>query len=285
MFSNDFEQENIPIDFNIYWEEVFNSKIDNEEFKDHNSEIDLSIYSQKNTFSNNGISHDQNHSEINKINGISTEITNYDEKLFLNNSNKAIKKLLNKKNKVSNKYFFSDNYIRKNSKDLIIGNIIDFINNQIKNIYKNIGHGWCTKQFLPLNKDRKSNNSAEFNKKFLNKTLREIFNEEISQKYTHYSKDHNKKLVEFLTNDINESSEYFKRLFNLNFSECLEYFNGKNKNIEELKGMNTFEKIKIKLEEKVENKDYLFYLNHYITNFIDIVNSKRERTPKKIRNK
>ena len=81
-----------------------------------------------------------------------------------------------------------------------------------------------------------------------------------------------------MTDEKTGNCEYFRRLFNLKFSESLAHFNG-SRYIEELEGMNTFAKIKDDLNE---DQEFLDELEHYITNFEEIINSKKERTSKKI---
>ena len=127
-----------------------------------------------------------------------------------------------------------------------------------------------------MNQEQKSNGNSIFNKNLINKSLKEILSENISPKFTNYSPEHNKNLI-YLLIDENKTgnAEYFKRLFNLKFSECLKHFNG-SKNFEELEGMNTFDSLKGQNRKK-EGHDYLQKLNCYITNFEKIILNKRER--------
>ena len=188
------------------------------------------------------------------------------------------KHILNKKR---NK--FSNSNLMRRCKKLLLDNLINFINGKLKIIYKNnFGQGRFIKQFLSLNQEQKSTGNVKFNKNFLYKSLREIFGENISPRITNYSPEHNKNLIEFLVDEKNENNEYFKRLFNMKFSECLAHFNG-TKIFKELEGMNTFAKIEKDLEEE-EDKDYIVTLNYYITNFESLTNIKKERNRKKKKN-
>ena len=185
------------------------------------------------------------------------------------------KHILNKKR---NK--FSNSNLMRRCKKLLLDNLINFINGKLKIIYKNnFGQGRFIKQLLSLNQEQKSTGNVKFNKNFLYKSLREIFGENISPRITNYSPEHNKNLIEFLVDEKNENNEYFKRLFNMKFSECLAHFNG-TKIFKELEGMNTFAKIEKDLEEE-EDKDYIVTLNYYITNFESLTNIKKERNRKK----
>ena len=186
------------------------------------------------------------------------------------------KHILNKKR---NK--FSNSNLMRRCKKLLLDNLINFINDKLKIIYKNnFGQGRFIKQLLSLNQEQKSTGNVKFNKNFLYKSLREIFGENISPRITNYSPEHNKNLIEFLVDEKNENNEYFKRLFNMKFSECLAHFNG-TKIFKELEGMNTFAKIEKDLEEEEEDKDYIVTLNYYITNFESLTNIKKERNRKK----
>ena len=173
---------------------------------------------------------------------------------------------------------FTDHNLKRKVKELLFKYLFDFINNKIKLVYNNnIGKGIFRKELLNLNKEAKSSNKVKYNKDLLGKSLKEIFIEKISPKYSCYPEDHNKYVIETLTKGENENNEYFKRLFNLKISDCLAYFNG-SKDFEELKGMKTFEMIKDELQE---SEEYIRELKYYIFNFVNIINNKRERTSTK----
>ena len=217
--------------------------------------------------------------ENNIQNEITAKSTNFEEKL--NSSLKQKNELLRKKRTYSKiNIFANDNLIRK-CKKLLFENLFNFINYIIYiSIKKNIGHRRFIKKLLPLNQEQKSNGDAKFNKNLINKSLKEILSENISPKFKNYSPDHNKNLVDLLTDENKtENAEYFKRLFSLKFSECLKHFNG-SKNFKELEGMNTFDSLKSRIRKK-EGDDYLHNLNYYISNFEEQVNNKRERKTKK----
>lgn len=218
-----------------------------------------------------------------KIKEISTNCQKQ-EKLESFNDNSLLlgKKKLRKKRTYSPKNKFTDDNLKRKVKKLLFKYLFDFINDKIKLVYNNnIGKGIFRKELLNLNKEAKSSNKVKYYKDLLGKSLKEIFREKISPKYSNYPLDHNKYLIEKLTKGENENNEYFKRLFNLTISDCLAYFNG-SKDFEELKGMKTFEMIKDELQE---SEDYIKELKYYVFNFINIINNKRERTSKKSKNK
>ena len=200
-------------------------------------------------------------------NEITEKSTNFEEKSKeLNNSSlNQEEKFLRKKRNNSKPIIFSNvNFIRR-CKQLLFENLFNFINYIIYiSFKKNIGQGRFIKKLLFLNKEQKSNGDAKFNKNLINKSLKEILSENISPKFTNYSPDHNKNLVDLLTDENKtENAEYFKRLFSL-----------------KLEGMNTFDSLKSRIR-KNEGDDYLLNLNFYISNFEKQINNKRERKTKK----
>ena len=216
-------------------------------------------------------------------NEITAKSTNFEEKSKeLNNSSlNQEDKLLRKKRNNSKPIIFSNEKFIRRCKKLLFENLFNFINYIIYiSFKKNIGQGRFIKKLLPLNQEQKSNGDAKFNKNLINKSLKEILSENISPKFKNYSPDHNKNLVDLLTDENKtENAEYFKRLFSLKFSECLKHFNG-SKNFKELEGMNTFDSLKSRIR-KNEGDDYLLNLNFYISNFEKQINNKRERKTKK----
>ena len=155
-----------------------------------------------------------------------------------------------------------------------------FLNMKIKELFNNnIGHNVLKKELLTLNKIPKFESSIEYNKLLLNKTIKEIFSENISSKFTNYQKDFNKKLIEKLINEegCKENREYFKVVFNFTFLDCLKHFN-KTKEIKELDGMDSINDV---LEEFNDDKEYKNILYYNISNFDKIINNKRARNSKK----
>ena len=172
---------------------------------------------------------------------------------------------------------FCDDNLRKKCKHLVLDTALNFINGKIKEIFNgDIGEGAFIKKLLILNQKQKSESSIQYNKDFLKKSLGEIFSEKISSKYTKYNPSHNYYLIKALTNDKNENKNYFKKLFNITFIDCLKHFI-ESKKIEELEGLDTFEKVKTKFKDE---EDYLKCLSYYIMNYEDIINNKRARIRK-----
>ena len=212
-----------------------------------------------------------------------------EENLKVENSEEDIIKLkndltqpLNKKrgrtktgNNESTHTRFSDDNLRRKVKHIVLQNTMNFINEKIREIYGNIGSGIFIKKLLIINQRQKTNATILFNKEFLNKTLGEIFSEDISSRYTNNRKDHNKILIEKLMEDKDEAKKnYFQKLFNITFVDCLEHFRG-DKEIEELKGLISFKDLE--LEDIKKDKEYQETLNHYVYNYGIINSRKKER--------
>ena len=175
---------------------------------------------------------------------------------------------------VHNKY--SDDNMRRKCKHVTLENIMNFINDKIKEKYEGkIGKGILTKKLLIINQNQTTNATILFNKNFLNKTVENIFSENISTRYTNYPPEHNRYVISSLINDDDneERKKYFTNLFNLTFIECLKHFRG-SLAISELEGLTPFDQIDLK--SKVE-PDYWKVLKYYIDNYETITNNKRER--------
>ena len=101
-------------------------------------------------------------------------------------------------------------------KTLIINQLHKFINRKIEIILGNdVGEGLVKKTLMKLNGKQNSNASIEFNRNFLNKTLQDIFSENVTSRISLHSKENNKIIIDGLINDKNEKiSNYFKGLFN-----------------------------------------------------------------------
>ena len=195
-------------------------------------------------------------------------------------------KLLNKKRKNKSKSlsngekhskFSSDNTLRK-IKHITLENVRNLINEKIKEIYNNsIGMGISLKKLLTLNQSQKVDATIDFNKQFMDKKLYEIFSDKISSRYTSYPGDFNKDLIKSLMSekDLNKR-EYFQKLFNLSFFDCLSHFRG-SKHIKELTGLKSFSEY----NEKEKDEDYKNQLEYIINNFEEILKNKRSRKRRK----
>ena len=179
---------------------------------------------------------------------------------------------------------FSDDNLLVKVKYLLLKHLLDFINKKIVLIYNNnIGKGVFKKELQTLNRSQQSNSSINYNKLLINKTLEEIFSENISSRYTNFPLNHNKVTIQKLKNEKDEDKKiYFNKLFNLTFIKCLEHFIGKIF-INELDGMKTFSEMKddIALTCEKDGDKYIIKLENYLNNFESIINNKKGRNIKK----
>ena len=204
----------------------------------------------------------------------------------IKNSNKEISPLRKKrgrsvKTREHDKY--SDDNLRRKVKHLTLNNLFSFINDKINEKYQNnIGYGIFIKKLLTINQKQKSDLTIQFDKDFLNKSLGDIFSENISTRYNNFPLTHNKSLIQFLINEKeNDKRNYFTNLFNLRFIDALRHFRG-SQEIEELKGLNGFNSIKTEFEA---DKDYMNLLEYYIMNYENILDRKRQKQKKEINKK
>jgi len=176
--------------------------------------------------------------------------------------------------------FSDDNIIRK-VKNAILQNARIFINSKIKTIYEYKNNKFSKKkELLKMKKSQSISSRVDYNKNFLEKTLGEIFSEDISSKYIQYPSAHNKKLIESLINDEDEQKKkIFNEIFNLTFLDCLNHFRGR-KIIEELEGLNNLEDY-IKRAKIIKDKEYCTIFKYFVNNFEKIIMDKKSRIKNK----
>ena len=244
----------------------------------------------------------ENDSNLNENNNISTsqlinegknnkekdEKEDGEEKEEKKDEKSKVKKILGKKRKGSNltkrkHNKFCDDNLRRKIKHIIISKLMAFINKKINILYNgDIGEGILIKKLLTLNHEQIANAIIDYNIKFLDKKIGEIFSENISTIYTNYPKEHNKKLIKKLTEEEdNNKKAYFINLFNLTFLQCLKHFR-KSENIKELDGFMEYDEV---MKQFDKEKDYKECLEYYIINYEDIIKSKksRKRTSKNLK--
>ena len=176
-----------------------------------------------------------------------------------------------------NKYS-GDNLIRK-CKGMLLHCLYLLINHLITDNYKNdSNYNEKTKKLLKINQNQIINSDVEFNKKFIYKTLKDIFSENVSLRCSRYNLDHNKKLIKSLLNDKDkEKRNLFEKIFNLSFLQCLKHFRG-SVYIKELEKLTKYEDVCKNLED---DEDYLYTFKYYIENYEKIMEKKKSRNKKK----
>ena len=160
--------------------------------------------------------------------------------------------------------FAFDNIIRK-IKPILIDTIMKYLNEKISE---------CDKSYLKLakiNQSQASNITVSFNINLLNKSLKDVFSEDITKKCTviisKYGIDYNKKLINSIyeDNEKNGCYENIIKIFEKKFLEVLEHCRG-SKYYDELAGLR--EKFSEKIETELKNED-----EEYKIEFWNILNS------------
>ena len=174
---------------------------------------------------------------------------------------------------------FCDDNLRIKCKHIILSSLMDFINKKIYELYDgNIGQGILKKKLYIINNKQKSTTIVQYNKDFLNKTLKDIFSENITARCTNISPNFNKELIQSLMDEEDEEKKnYFNKLFNLTFRQCLNHFIEKER-IYELIGLETINQALNKYNENLEYKQCLEYS---LKNFEETILKKRSRKSRK----
>ena len=275
---NEYKIEDGTLDYSLIDKNPLYSEINN--FKHIEKGIKLNISEEK-TFDVFG----QNRFSIIKKNNDNPTQSTYCFEFEKSNINLFKKKRLGRKRKDDNTIGehnkFSDDNLRRKTKSLVMDYALEFINERIKIIYKGkIGNGIHEKKLLSLDQKYKSDTSIENNRNFLYKTLGEIFSGDISSKFAIKYPEYNKNIINRLLNEKDENKkQYFNRLFNIKFLQCIEAFCGAD-DCEELKGFKKFRDIKNNLKDKNEPK-YLDILEAYLNNFEENINNKKGRKLKR----
>lgn len=151
----------------------------------------------------------------------------------------------------------SDNNCIVKIKTYVIEAVREFINKKIKEEYdkkhKFIG------EFKKISPKNYTNNSADH--LFVNKTIREIFSLNVSEKYSTFGEDYNRNLIKKL---VEGKANGVLKYLGKTFIEFVEHFSGVNVN-EDFEGLKTINDFKT---EKVGNDaDYFEYIENVALNF------------------
>ena len=219
---------------------------------------------------------------INEDNKQNITLNSTNEIYFYNNANILLNNKRNDNNKKqSSKHTkYSYDNLKRECKHLVIENVMKFINNKIYEVYEgNIDNGLLKKKLLKINQAQKINADVEFNKIFLNKTLKDILSQNITKQITLYEPDHNKKVIDKV---ISEKKDIFEKIFNLTFIQCLDHFI-ENKKIEELNGLTLYSELKEEIINKYENDGESYYenLKLFLKQFQNKINRAKSRKKRK----
>ena len=173
-----------------------------------------------------------------------------------------------------NKYSF-DNICRK-IKSKVLHFLYLFINDKIVKMKKLSKYKIKRYTLKKISQKQIVDCHAEFNKDFLQRTLKDIFIVNISTRNKKREADHNKKIIENLLNSEKDVTikDYFNSLFNLSFLDCLKHFRETEKNIV-LEGMITFGKCRHSFLN--DDLDYINTFDYYMINYEKVVNNKKSK--------
>ena len=181
------------------------------------------------------------------------------------------KKESNKKG-VHNKY--TEDNITKRIKNNVCDFILQFLNSEIQKIFSN------KKMLLKkINPKQSKINKADENKSFIYKTLKDIYSNNISNKYKNFELEYNKKIIDKLMRENNlEINVKFTNLFNLTFKQCIDHLIGNTK-IKELEWKETLSQF-VEKYFKGEESQYKEILKETLINYEKIINGKISRKKK-----
>ena len=237
----------------------------------------------------NSLPHKKESLNLSNINSNKLEINNnYEKRNKLGRKRKKEKEKYIKENTKVHDRNRRDNIQRK-VKHIIIDSSLSLINKILKKIH---GHKQSEKKFdyqlIKINYKLIENIKAENDIDFTKKTLKWIFCQKKSTKYTHYKKNHNANLIEISLNESNaEDKQLLKLILDMTFLEYMEfYFDKQFEHIETLKGLKTFDEYcmdNISKEKNPDDEKYVQSLRDYAYNYIDNLKKIKKRNPKKIR--
>ena len=185
--------------------------------------------------------------------------------------------------------FSEDNMITK-AKILLKDDLLEHINSKIREEEINLsvvieGVEYKDCQILNIRRDKFIHLDVNENKDLLNKKLKEIFFDDINRRFHNYPKNFNKILIEKIFEM--ENAEKIKQILEMKFLECIKYYRKDleiicDKRYNCLGGLEKkFENLRIKLEKKNHEKEYIDKFIELIKNFENVLNHKIARPNKK----
>ena len=182
-----------------------------------------------------------------------------------------------------NKYS-ENNRVRK-FKVIMKDALLDLINSKIK---ENINLTLLIDQkefvvdgLLNIRQNQIVNTNVMDNLQLLNKTIREIFSDEIAQNFRRYPKNYNKIVIDKIYEIENE--EKIIPILDMKFIDCIKYFRKEPNYMDDerffcLKGLETkFENLSIDLTNEGNDEKYINMLFDLIYNFENIFFNKKSR--------
>jgi len=182
--------------------------------------------------------------------------------------------LRRKRGKNSSK--FKDDSLRRKVRHILLDNILDFINHKISDPNK---HKTNFGKLKNICQNERSDGNVENNKKFLKKTLFEIFSSKITGRIKNFLENYNENIIKNLLEEKDlDKRNYFNNLFKLTFVQCLNHFNG----TEYFKELNGMKKMSDEVKKASQgDEEYENNLKHYFLHFEEIINNKKGKKNKK----
>jgi len=202
---------------------------------------------------------------------------------------KKTNNLLGRKKKNSGEIGLHDKYSENNRvrkfKVIIKDALLDLINSKIKeniNLTILIGQKEFTVDgLLNIRQDQIISTNVIDNRQLLDKTIRELFSDEIAQNFRKYPKNYNKLVIDKIYEIDNE--EKITSILDMKFSDCIKYFRKEQNYMDDeryfcLKGLEKkFENLTIDLTNEGNDEKYIEMLFDLIYNFENIFFAKKSR--------
>ena len=173
-----------------------------------------------------------------------------------------------------------DNLLRR-LKHSLLKELIIFINIKIKETYED-DKKQLPPKILTLGQKDANNSSIAFNKKFIYKSIKEIFSSKLSTKYKSKKDNleiYNEDLINKLLSEKNIlKRNIFESILNLKFIDVINYIIGKRNDLTQLYGLKLTDNL---LEEISIDEDYSKILYDTMRNLEKILNSKKSRNRSK----
>jgi len=202
---------------------------------------------------------------------------------------KKTNNLLGRKKKNSGEIGLHDKYSENNRvrkfKVIIKDALLDLINSKIKeniNLTIIIGQKEFTVDgLLNIRQDQIISTNVMDNRQLLDKTIRELFSDEIAHNFRKYPKNYNKLVIDKIYEIDND--EKITPILDMKFSDCIKYFRKEQNYMEYerffcLKGLEKkFENLTIDLTNEGNDEKYIEMLFDLIYNFENIFFTKKSR--------
>ena len=202
---------------------------------------------------------------------------------------KKTNNLLGRKKKNSGEIGLHDKYSENNRvrkfKVIIKDALLDLINSKIKeniNLTILIGQKEFTVDgLLNIRQDQIISTNVMDNRQLLDKTIRELFSDEIAHNFRKYPKNYNKLVIDKIYEIDND--EKITPILDMKFSDCIKYFRKEQNYMDDeryfcLKGLEKkFENLTIDLTNEGNDEKYIEMLFDLIYNFENIFFAKKSR--------